>query len=271
MVLLYVLSAALSVQSPASSDETSDATSNATSPETSGEVADPPAELVDAQTRFERALERFEMRDYKGAIVEFEQIDADELTPNMLFAWAQSERLRGNCQAAASLYERFIELTPSTTQAEAAQQQLAGCEEVIAKNDASASEQAQAEPTPPIEADSAPREDDEARRSVDALGVALVGAGAALGLAGGGMLLAGELIERELEAINSYGEFEQRFPDDSRRARNLRISGGVLVGVGVAALVVGAVRLAKQPRRRDIAIAPGFARGGGGVLLTGRF
>src|SRR5687768_10961653 len=96
---------------------------------------------------------------------------AHELEPGRptLFAWAQAERMSGDCEAAAPLYRRLLDDDPPAEQAKAVRQVLALCEEALAA--------AAPEPTPepaPVVEPSRERAPHAPRWYTDVVGGALV-------------------------------------------------------------------------------------------------
>jgi hypothetical protein len=90
---------------------------------------DPPAPPDEARVHFDTGAALATLRKYEEAAREFKA--SYELDPRKeaLFAWAQVERLGGNCPAAVELYRRFLasaDLTP--TQIEAAELNVRRCQ-----------------------------------------------------------------------------------------------------------------------------------------------
>lgn len=216
---------------------------------------------VTAKERVAKGLEFYQAGNYDAAIVEFKAAYAAAPSSTMLYPWAQAERLRGNCRDAIDLYQRFIDSGPPQKAIEAAQQNRQECVNRIQSADAAASTivpgeageapakpvepETPAQPEGPQEPEPAPEPTSPPRARADALGWALVGGGAGLAIVGAGVL--GGAAGREAQAAEAatYGEFAA----DKQGARGLRISGGVLVGVGLALAIGGAVRLALLGKR----------------------
>ncbi len=89
-------------------------------------LADPTAKRL-----LDRGVAAYLDKRYAEAITEFEAGYRVEPDPVFLFAWAQAERLRGNCVAAVPLYERLLMGKPSAQQAVTARHHLDGCRVVI--------------------------------------------------------------------------------------------------------------------------------------------
>src|SRR5262249_3278052 len=85
-----------------------------------------------AKERYDRGVAAFQRHDYEAAVSAFR--DAYELDPRpeILFAWAQAERLGGDCPPAGIHYRKFLDRHPPPGQAKAAQGPLERCERVLA-------------------------------------------------------------------------------------------------------------------------------------------
>lgn len=77
----------------------------------------------------ESGLERFRQRDYAAASRDFEAAYSADPQPQLLYAWAQSERLAGRCSRARELFSRFLAYPVSDAQASAAHDLMAECAE----------------------------------------------------------------------------------------------------------------------------------------------
>ena len=75
----------------------------------------------ETQALYQRGLARFEAHDYRGAVVDFQSAFALDPVPDLLFAEAQAERLRGDCTRAVILYQRFLATNPPRLQVDATQ------------------------------------------------------------------------------------------------------------------------------------------------------
>ena len=104
----------------------------------SAQPAKPPMSRQ-AQVHYERGATFYQAKDYAAAIAEFAAGYAIDPRREFLFAWAQAERLRGDCAAAIALYDRFLATSPVLRQADAAAEKRAVCQRL----------QAQAAPSPP--------------------------------------------------------------------------------------------------------------------------
>jgi hypothetical protein len=85
-----------------------------------------------ARPHFVTGFRAFNTKDYKTASTEFEA--AYKLDPQvpLLFTWAQSERLGGNCPHALELYQRYLYSDINEQQAEFARRWIKECGGVVA-------------------------------------------------------------------------------------------------------------------------------------------
>jgi tetratricopeptide (TPR) repeat protein len=230
-----------------------------------------PAGAIDpeAKQHLERGLAGYTAKDYAGAIKDLRLAYALDPRPEILFAWAQAERLYGRCSQASKLYDRFLKSKPSAQQAAAARTGIERCE---GQPDTTPADPEDVEQPAPQPAQEQPEQPAAAappppRPRVDAVGLSLLGVGVALGAVGGGLLGAGERKAKQLGDVATYDEYA----DGSGPVRTLRIAGGVLAGVGGALIVGGLVKLLVHRRhdRRDVAFWTDPR--GAGVLVRLRF
>jgi tetratricopeptide (TPR) repeat protein len=238
-----------------------------------------PADAMDpeARERFTRGLEQYQSKEYASAVKEFRVAYALDPRAEILFAWAQAERLYGRCSRATKLYRRFLTSKPSDQQAGAARQGVDRCRDQAdtAPTDPDDREPELATPEPepapepppePVVADT-PDPPPPPRRRVDPAGVALLTTGVVLGGVGGGLLGAGAGKARGLDDATNYDAYGDRAAD----VRTLRIAGGVLAGVGGALILAGIIKLVVHRRasRRDLSVWTNPE--GAGVVMRLRF
>ena len=214
---------------------------------------------ADAKAHFDAAAELYAREDYAGAAREFAIAHALDPQVDTLFAWAQAERLAERYEEATTLYERLLAGELSASQREAVESLLAEVRELAATA------------TPPDEtSDASDASDvsdvsdtrDTRERDRDRLAPILVGVGAGLTLVGGGLVIGGLAADAKVRGATSYTAFEQAFDPATQRGRGavaLYASGGVLAGIGVIALIVGAVRHSRRDAGDDpprLSLAP---------------
>lgn len=218
-----------------------------------------PAELdPEAKEHFERGLAGYNEKAYATAVKEFRVAYALDPQPDILFAWAQAERLYGRCSRATKLYQRFLKSRPSQQQAEAARIGVDRCKDqpdtaVGDPEDHEPAEKvAETAPAPVVEDEPPPPPPPPPKRKVDGVGIGLLGGGVVLAGVGAGLLGAGQ--GKANNAADSAPTYDA-YADEAAAVRRLRITGGVLAGIGGALIVGGIVKLvlhARQPRR-DVA------------------
>jgi hypothetical protein len=97
--------------------------------------AGPPSESAvqpRAREHFDRGAAAAERRSFDEAARELEQAYGLDARRDYLFAWAQAERLRGDCTKAIALYRKFLEHRDLTaSQVEAANLSISRCERTI--------------------------------------------------------------------------------------------------------------------------------------------
>jgi hypothetical protein len=205
--------------------------------------ADSPAPLLKrARVHLERGLRAYSAKDYRAAIAAFRAGYATQAHPDFLFAWAQAERLRGDCASAVSLYEQYLTRAPPTLEREAAQRAQAHCQtREPARHGVAAplfnSARERAAPLPEARAPLVPdRDAPDTPFRHDAWGNVLLAAGV-VGLGVGlGYTLAANTAETDAQRARTYGDYVAH----SERAELRRTLGIVLMSSG-SGLVVGGI------------------------------
>src|SRR3569832_7181 len=82
---------------------------------------------ANARPHFVLGYKAFDAKDYKTAVAEFEI--AYRLDPEvpLLFTWAQSERLGGNCKHAVELYQKYLYADINKDQAAFTRERIREC------------------------------------------------------------------------------------------------------------------------------------------------
>jgi hypothetical protein len=222
-----------------------------------------------------RAEAAFDAGDYEAAAEAAAEAYVAEGDPIYLYVRAQAERFGGRCAPAIEHYRQFIEAVPKGEAAEAARDNIAECEAVLAKAEPAHEPAAPLEPVEPLpplgnepEAD-APDEDERgAHWARDPLGGALVGAGvAALAIGGGlyGRAKADERSAMKATDVITYGERIDNAYMLSRAGVSVMIVGGALVVGGVVRWAVLATRARRE--RRFARFAQRLQPAPGGLVL----
>jgi tetratricopeptide (TPR) repeat protein len=204
----------------------------------------------EGQDKYQQGLAAYAARDYPRAIEALRVAYQLDPRPETLFAWAQAERLNGNCPGAIVLYRKFLATEPAPVQAEAVRVPLQRCEKAVASpgldegevTPASApSDSATAAATPPAPGPApAPAGQDTGgdahprRFYQDPLGDVLVGAGAVAVALGAVYLMMASDADSAAQQAASYDEFGAHHDDATSR----RTIGVIALGAGVG-LVAG--------------------------------
>jgi hypothetical protein len=98
---------------------------------TAQEASPKPAMAPEAKQHYDRAIVLAEQQDYRAASAEFQVAYSIDPRREIHFAWAQVERLYGNCPTAMHLYEKYLSQGPPPRQAEVARIHIARCHEVV--------------------------------------------------------------------------------------------------------------------------------------------
>lgn len=234
---------------------------------------------AEAKAHLERGNAAFAKGDFDTAVDEYRKGYAKQDDPAFLYTWAQAERKRGRCSAAVKLYKRYMATNPPELSADAARDGIVSCAEALAADD----------PLPPVD-DNTPTDDpadpppvatepedpppdttpEKPRRerkpkawNRDPAAISLMVVGG-VAIAGGVGLLAGSW--SWVNNAPNYGAYDERIG----KLRGLQIGGGVLLGVGVGALVGGVARMMvlRKRERSNTSVAATFDRSGGGLALT---
>ncbi len=81
-----------------------------------------------AKVRLDAGLGHYNAGRYEAAIAEFEAAYAIDPDPQLLFTWAQAERLANRCSAAVPRYRKYLESRPSADAVTLATNGIALCE-----------------------------------------------------------------------------------------------------------------------------------------------
>lgn len=241
------------------------------------------------------AIESYRRGYFDDAATYFEEAHQRGGTAGDLFNWAQAERLGGQCQRAIAVYDRYLAASAQTivdTAEEEARQSRRALATTHRSDCQSTLDAAQpvpapvpVDPPPVVEPDvEAPTRvvapapvsvaddtsDVEPRPAVprrrDPAGIALLSVGGVITATGIGLLVAAEVEHRRAKSASVH----QDYSDTVTRARAEQIAGFVVLPVGVALAVGGAIRLGVvRKRRRRVAFTPGL--GHPSLVISGRF
>ncbi len=213
-------------------------------------AAEPPATAMkpEARVHLEQGLAAYGDKDWERAIREFRTGYEIEPRAEFLFAWAQAERLSGDCAGAIEIYELFLATKPAVEQANAARQMSDRCRETVAATDPAAEAEAEGEPG----ADSEPGTDSESGADAeptssaslertwwnDGWGAGFAAAGV-VGLAMGlGFVVAADSSEDASDRAASYDQYAS-LKDEAGSRRTIA---AVSLATGASFLVASGVR-----------------------------
>ncbi len=221
----------------------------------------------------DRGLAEYQAHNYDAAVIEFQAAYAIEPRREILFAWGQAERLRGDCARALTLYRQFLGWSPPADEAQRATDRIAECERTLQERATGAlspkttetGNGAQSLTEAIAVAPVAPPAPSDATTPWyrDGLGGTLVGLGT-VSAAAGITLLA--LSQRELTGAD-YGAFDAAATRADRQyiaGVGATIAGGLLLGVGI-------VRIATSKPQRSPRVSLVIDPGSSSFGVAGRF
>lgn len=232
----------------------------------SGLVAPKSDPLREAEAEAEAALRDEQFDEASAALARAYAISKDR---KHLFLQAKMERAAGRCAVAVELWESYLDTAPSeklrdaaTRNIEACRDELEPAEPVESASPISTEPDADSPPPPVVVEDTT--EPVPPTPKPDALAIGLLVSGA-LGVAIGGALVG---TAYQVNARAPQASSDVAFEDERQRAQRREIAGSVVIGVGAALLVGGAIRFALNRSRRtktQTALTPR------GFSLTARF
>jgi hypothetical protein len=215
------------------------------------------ARVASAEPHGDAGVAAYQRGDYAIAAHEFELAYAANPDPKLLYAWAQAQRLGGQCDKAVELYRRYVETGPTEEQVSAATTGISLCAEQTRSKDPPPVKD---EPTPPIV---------EPKRErppwyTDKIGGGLVIGGVAALAVGTTFLILSSSSADAADSARTRSEFVDKLDEASSR----RTIGVVGLGLGAALLAGGAIRYLTKPDD-DAGVSVGV--GPTSVALFGRF
>lgn len=193
--------------------------------------AEPARARADDEVRRANALAA--ERRYEEAIAAIEGAYGLDPRPELLFAWAQLERLSGDCGSAIVLYDRFLATNPRPEQKEATLLSRERCQRALANAPAPPAP-VPAPPPPPTLLSPKPRSSGPSVWSQRLL----LGGAAALAVAG---TVAFFLAERDLDDARSPATYDG-YLDDVEDARRKRVVGALCAGGALSLAIVWTAR-----------------------------
>ncbi len=244
-----------------------------------------------AKAKLDRGMKLASEKNYEGAIKELRAGYVMSEAREFLYAMGQVERLRGNCRAALTLYQTFLDTGPRAEQVSATKVQMERCEAELKPAEV------KVEPTPaPVEPPVATGPPDVAATPAlkpaevavapvaptvappltvtsapprpwytDALGNVLLISGGVLAIAGGTLFGVGNVsAQNATRTLDGYAAAK-----DLTWAQPVGLS---LMGAGGAAVAASIIRYATMNGSAPAATVGVSASGNGGVIVvSGRF
>lgn len=204
-------------------------------------VADgpPTAAQIESRAAFDRGVRLYDLGELAAAIVEFKRAYELAETPALLFNIAQAQAQLGAFQEALFLYESYLRAAPRAANRDDVESRIAELRAKLRKT------------TPPSPELVVTPTSDAPRRRVLAFGLATVGVGVLFVASGSALLGRAVALGERLEGTPRgamWNDYFQSLDDDRRGAR---LGGGVMLGIGVGAMVTGSVvtAIAFRPKR----------------------
>lgn len=241
-------------------------------------VAAPAAfESDDARSLYEAGIEDFDGGEFDGALEKLDRSIELERNTLALYAKAQSLNKLHRCREAVPIYNEVLaRLDDDSAARPAVKDALVTCAEKMAEEDAEPAPPPTTETTAPAGGAQTPEPSQidepqpQSRKAwyKDPYAPVLIGVGV-IGVGLGGHYLS-EAVEENERQPELYDEFAQK----GERVRRLQIQGGVILGVGGALVLTGAIRyavLGARGRRTNTALSPSVGPGFAGAAVSGRF
>jgi tetratricopeptide (TPR) repeat protein len=235
------------------------------------------AEKDEASGLSDQAIEKFQAKDYEGAVALFEQAYSIDPAPNYLFNIGRVYEEAGNLEKAVEFYAKFVKQPGVDLDSRGvALDRLKVLRSILEETAEKPPEEKPEEKPEPVVEQPPPEPvvDQDAQRKRKAMrgaGFGLLGVGAAA-LIGGGV--AGGLAQGDHNKAGEVADPADGVPLlDSSQTKSL--AANVLFGVGGAFVLTGvilvAVGFSKPKPTSRVALAPSFGPRGGGVTFRLRF
>jgi hypothetical protein len=237
------------------------------------------AEKDEASTLSDQAIEKFQAKDYEGAVALFEKAYGIDPNPNYLFNIGRVYEEAGNLEKAVEFYAKFVKQPGVDLDSrEEALSRLKVLRAIVEEtSEKPPEEKPEEKPEDKPVVDNTPPEpvvDQDAQRKrkvMRGVGFGLLGVGAAA-LIGGGV--AGGLAQGDFNKAD-VAETPTENADLLGSSQTKSLAANVLFGVGGAFVLTGvilvAVGFSKPKPTSRVALAPSFGPRGGGVAFSLRF
>lgn len=189
-----------------------------------------------AKAAFDEGVRAFGSKDYAAAAAALKASFALEDDTDTMFAWAQAERLSGNCEDAKVLFERLLERKLPEANANAVR---AAMEDCTPPEPVEPPDPTPVEPPPPVVQPPEPQQPVDTPRAwfLDPVGGALTVAGVAGIGVGIGFFVSARSADQAKDSAMTYGEFAKHRDKAEQNGTIAVIAGGaglVLLGAGIA-------------------------------------
>ena len=184
-------------------------------------------------------LRSYAVGRYDEAIAAFQRGYQLDPRPDLLYALAQAQRMKGDCKAAVASYRAYLRTAPPERAALPARQNLERCERELSSAPPPVASPAPEVVMPP----SAPASPPPRRWQSDRAAPILLGLGAATLIAGGVSWGVGESGARSIADATTYSQFAAREANAGPYSGE-RIAGIVTLSVGGALAIAAAARWA---------------------------
>ena len=204
----------------------------------------------EAKEHFAEGLRHYAEKNFEQAAIELEKSYKISSEQQTLFAWAQAERLSGNCAKSRKLFTQYVAGDVTAQQSEAAFKLMKECEERAQPVEEPQPTEPDPTPTEPVSVTQPPIEV-QAQSSAshatpwyrDAVGISLL-SGGAIGLIVGGFSYSSALSiesDAEKEGVTYESFLDSKSKAESRRgiAVGASVVGGLALTAGIAYILIG--------------------------------
>ncbi len=209
-------------------------------------------DVVSARKHYEKGSALFDLQRYAEAAEEYEAAYQSKRDPALLFNLGQAYRLANNYSKATWAYKLYLQRVPKSPQRPELEKRIAELDRLEAERVAAAAQQrtdnaaqpalAAPAPQPVVVVQPAPAPVPASSRKLKIAGLAAMGAGLLFLAPGIALPIVAQqkydtLVDPTREGKPPF--IQADFDSDKSAIRTFEITGGVLIGVGVAAIIGG--------------------------------
>jgi tetratricopeptide (TPR) repeat protein len=191
-----------------------------------------------ADRHFKNGSTLYEKGKFREAALAFEKAFDRNKDSQSLFAWAQTEKLAGNCKRANRLYRKLLDHEElAHGQRGAVEEVVAECVDIIAAAASAEQPTATKHPEQPQQNPQLSKAEAGPSWYADPVGMVLLGSGIVMLGAGTGLLIAADSKDSQADGAGNYGEFDDRLGTARTRTRLgivALVGGGLLCGSSAA-------------------------------------